>query len=99
MTLKSFIRKNRFINIAPEHCFDVTFADFEQIINNDVIQLEAEWLNDSNYFFQGVKQIWNNFCVISLKTYTKKTYTKKTKTSDLTIKSLLLAFIFFWPER
>ena len=24
-------------------------------------------------FFQGIKQIGNNFCVISLKTYTKKT--------------------------
>ena len=38
--------KSRRINIAPEHCFDVTLADFEQIINNDFIQLEAEWLND-----------------------------------------------------
>ena len=40
------IMKSRRINIAPEHCFDVTLADFEQIINNDFIQLEAEWLND-----------------------------------------------------
>ena len=42
--------KNRLINIAPEHCFDVTLADFEQIINNDFIQLQAELLNDINYF-------------------------------------------------
>ena len=39
---KNFIRKNRNVNITPEHCFDVTLADFEQIINNDFIQLEAE---------------------------------------------------------
>ena len=32
------MRKNRLINIAHEHCFDVTFADFEQIINNDFKQ-------------------------------------------------------------
>ena len=32
----------RLINIAPEHCFDVTSAEFVQIINNDFIQLEAE---------------------------------------------------------
>ena len=39
------------MNIAPEHCFDVTLADFEQIINNDYfMQLEAEWLNDINHF-------------------------------------------------
>ena len=42
MTLKSFIQTNRLINIAPEHCFVITLADFEQIINNDFIQLEAE---------------------------------------------------------
>ena len=42
ITLKSFIRRNnRFINIVPRHCFDVTLADFEQMINNDLIQLEA----------------------------------------------------------
>ena len=34
----------------PKHCFDVTLADFEQIINNNFIQLEAEWLNDINIF-------------------------------------------------
>ena len=31
------------------------------------MQLETEWWNDINYFFQRVKQIWNNFYVISLK--------------------------------
>ena len=46
--LRSFILKNRLINLAPEHCFDFTLADFEQIIDNDFIQLEAEWLNDIN---------------------------------------------------
>ena len=30
ITLKSFIQQNRFI--APEHCFEITFADFEQIM-------------------------------------------------------------------
>ena len=34
--------KKRLVNIAPEDCFDVTLADFEQIINNGSIQLEAE---------------------------------------------------------
>ena len=34
MTLKSCI--------APEHCLDVTLVDFEQIINNDLILLEAK---------------------------------------------------------
>ena len=38
--------------------------------------MEAEWLNDINYF-QRVKQILNNFCAISLKTYAKKTKTLK----------------------
>ena len=28
MTLKTFIRKNRLINIAPEHCFDLTLHAF-----------------------------------------------------------------------
>ena len=40
--LGKFIRQNKPIDIAAEHCFDVTFADFEQIINNDFIHLEAE---------------------------------------------------------
>ena len=34
-------RKNRLIDIAPGHYIDVTLADFEQIINDDFIQLEA----------------------------------------------------------
>ena len=34
--------RNRLINIAPKHCFDVTLANFEQIINKDFIELEAE---------------------------------------------------------
>ena len=43
----SFNRMNNFekidlLNIVHEHCFYVTLADFEQIINNDFIQLEAE---------------------------------------------------------
>ena len=49
MTLKRFFRKNRLNNIAPAHCVDVNLAEFEQIINNDFIQLEAAWLNDINY--------------------------------------------------
>ena len=40
--MKSFTKKNRLINIVPEHCFDVTLTDFEQIIISDSIQLEAE---------------------------------------------------------
>ena len=39
---KLLSEKIRLINIAPEHCFDVTSAEFVQIINNDFIQLEAE---------------------------------------------------------
>ena len=42
ITLKSSIQKNKLINIAPEHCFDVTLGDFEQVINNDFKQLKAE---------------------------------------------------------
>ena len=57
--------KNRPINIAHEHCFDVTLADFEQI--------------------------WNNFCVISL-----KTYNKKQKLRSFLVKSLTsFSFHFF----
>ena len=44
-TLKSFITQKRLIDIAPEHCFDVTLADFAQIIDNDFIKLETSWLN------------------------------------------------------
>ena len=47
--LKSFIQQNRLIDTALEHCFDVTLADFEQIINNDFMQLKGELLKDINY--------------------------------------------------
>ena len=46
-----------------EHCFDVTLSDFEQTINNDFIQLEAEWLNNINYFSRESNKfgiIWTN---------------------------------------
>ena len=39
---EKIIRKNRFINVTLQHCFEVTVANFEQIINNDFIQFEAE---------------------------------------------------------
>ena len=40
---KFYLKKNRLTNIAPEHCFDITLAaEFETIINNDFIQLEAK---------------------------------------------------------
>ena len=48
--LKSFIPHYRLVDIAPKHCFDFALAGFEQIINNDFIKLEAEWLNDINYW-------------------------------------------------
>ena len=47
---EKLFRKKRLNNIAPEHCFGVTLADFEQIINIDFMQLEAERLNDITYF-------------------------------------------------
>ena len=31
-----------------KHCFDVTLADFEEILNNDFILLEAAWLDGIN---------------------------------------------------
>ena len=74
---EKFYLANRLIDIVPEHCFDVTLANFEEIINNDFIQLEAELLSDINYFSQEVKQIWNNFCVISLNVCTIITKTSK----------------------
>ena len=58
--------------ISRKHCFDVTLANFEEIINNDFMQLKAEWLSDINYFSQGAKQTWNNFFVISLNVCTIK---------------------------
>ena len=42
--------KKKTYQYSSEHCFDITGAGFEQIINNDFIQLEAECLNDVNYF-------------------------------------------------
>ena len=42
ITLKSFIRQNRLIGIVPEHCFDATLANFEQIINNNFTQLKTK---------------------------------------------------------
>ena len=39
---EKLIRKNRLINISPEHCFDITLADFGQIINNGFIQFGTE---------------------------------------------------------
>ena len=45
------------VNIAPEHYFDVTVAGLEQIIDNDFIQLEAEWLNDVKYFSRDSNKI------------------------------------------
>ena len=48
--MKKFIRQKKLSNIAPKHCFEVTLTDIEQIINNKLIQLEAEWLSDNDYF-------------------------------------------------
>ena len=56
ITLKSSIQKNKLINIAPEHCFDVTLGDFEQVIDNDFKQLKAEWGNDINYLSRETKK-------------------------------------------
>ena len=42
ITLKSFFRQNRLIGIAPEHCFDATLANFEQIINNNFTQVKTK---------------------------------------------------------
>ena len=48
--------KNRPINIAHEHCFDVTLADFEQIwYNFCVISLKtktSKFPSEITYFFQ-----------------------------------------------
>ena len=52
ITLKSFIPQVRLIGVAFEHCFDVTLGGFEQIINNDFTQLEAECL-DALIIFPG----------------------------------------------
>ena len=50
LTLKSFIRQNRLIDIVHEHCFDISLANFEQKINSYFIQSEAEGLSDINCF-------------------------------------------------
>ena len=47
---KLFSQNRLLIDIAPEHCFEVPLAAFQQIINNGFIQLETEWLNDINHF-------------------------------------------------
>ena len=50
ITTRIIVVARQGVNIAPVHCFDVTLAEFEQVMNNDFMQLEAEWLNDINYF-------------------------------------------------
>ena len=40
--MNNFEKLYRLIGIALQHCFDVTLADFKQIINNDFTQLEAK---------------------------------------------------------
>ena len=62
ITLKSFFRQKRLIGIAPEHCFGFTLADFEQIINNDFIQLEAKLLDGINYLFRESNKSGIIFC-------------------------------------
>ena len=53
-----------YFNIAPRYCFRVASAEYEQIIDSDFVKLgiviEFQYL-----FFQGVQQIWYNFCAIS----------------------------------
>ena len=34
--------EKRYLRLTPEHCFDITLADFGQITNNDFMQLEVE---------------------------------------------------------
>ena len=38
---KFYLTKYRLVDTATKHCFDVTLSDFEQIIDNGFIQLEA----------------------------------------------------------
>ena len=52
ITLKSFIWQNKVTDIAPEHCFDVALAKFEQMINTDFRQLDAEGLNSIHYYYR-----------------------------------------------
>ena len=61
----SFYRMSNKVNIISECCFDVTLVDFEQIRMISYNQV----LNDqmSIIAFPGIKQIWNDFYIISLK--------------------------------
>ena len=93
--MKSFLRKYRLINIAPEHCFDVTLADFEQIVNNDFIKLEAELLNDINYFSREPSKSGITFAQ-----FLKKLILKKQKPRNFTVKSLTsFTFHFFLTRK
>ena len=40
--MNNFEKLYKLSDIPPEHCFDVALADFEQIINNNFTQQEAE---------------------------------------------------------
>ena len=42
ITTRIIVVARQGVNIAPLHCFDVTLAEFEQVMNNDFMQLEAE---------------------------------------------------------
>ena len=50
---KKLYWQKRLIDFKPKHYFDVNLADFEQIINNDFVQLGAEWLDDIKNYFSG----------------------------------------------
>ena len=63
------------LNKFQQNIFDFTLADFEQIINNDFIEWEAEWLNGINYFSSEL----NKFGIFLLKFF--KSLYLKTKTS------------------
>ena len=52
---------SRLIDISSKHRFDITLVDFQQKINNDVIQLEAEWFNNINYFSREANKIGITF--------------------------------------
>ena len=47
---------SRLLSIVPKDCLMLLLADFEQIINNDFIQLETEWLNDIGTYLN----FWNS---------------------------------------
>ena len=42
ITTRIIVVARQGVNIAPLHCFDVTLAEFEQVMNNDFMQLEVE---------------------------------------------------------